>query len=298
MKETSDKIRYNGYVDHMTAGLDEMISPISYQFIDKNYSFLLKEKRDSVILEFGPGRGIMADYLLVNGFENVVLCEVDDQNANRLKTKYRNCKGVNVVNDNVLQLLKESSRRYNIVLSIQVVEHMSVDEIMQFYQRAALRLMENGFILSETTNAQNVIYGAVSRYLDITHCLSFTPKSLSEAARTSFEKTVFREYEILSPGDLIKLYLHDRRKLEDRINEYREFLGLEEGYFCSPVDKSISRRDKRFKKGFLSKTKAYMEKYYSFKLSNRISRYFLSHLDNEIFSRYLIGISFSGEREL
>ena len=80
---------------------------LGQNFITDN-NFLLKmntyieSSKNNIIIEIGPGKGALTEYLLKKNFKKLFLIEKDNNLASQLKLKYENKKNIFIINDDAL----------------------------------------------------------------------------------------------------------------------------------------------------------------------------------------------------
>ncbi len=80
---------------------------LGQNFITDN-NFLLKmndlidSKKNHIIIEIGPGKGALTEYLSKKNFKKLYLIEKDNNLADQLALKYRNIKNIFIINDDAL----------------------------------------------------------------------------------------------------------------------------------------------------------------------------------------------------
>jgi hypothetical protein len=164
-------------------------------------------------------------------------------------------------------------------MSFQVIEHISKGALVDLFDSAARWLENDWLFLSETINSQNLIYWNYYNYIDFTHRTSFTPKSLRELARSSFNKADFGDYKHPSIFKLIKFYLRDKKIMNKNIQRFNKTIGLE-------LDKNIIWW--WIQKWFVSRLIDYIKKYHYWKKSINFSRKYLNFVEEKYFSHFII----------
>ena len=156
------------------------ISPSGVRYFEKNYGNLLsKLAKDARILEIGPGAGAaFAQYLLKKGFANITLCEMVSDSARILSDAFGD--RLTVIKSDGTEYLRQSSAKLDCIFSAQVIEHFSYDGFTEFLKLSYASLKHGGYIVFETINTANMIYGTYLRYCDYTHRMGFTPRSLRQ----------------------------------------------------------------------------------------------------------------------
>lgn len=128
------------------------------------------------VLEVGPGVGEFVSYAQSIGIKHIDILDKDKDIIVNLKGGYR--KSIRNAYSSVSSL-KNSQDRYNFVVLIQVLEHISLDcqaETLNILYRS---LKKNGKLLIVVPNANNPL-GLIERYGDIQHKVSFTSRSIRD----------------------------------------------------------------------------------------------------------------------
>jgi 2-polyprenyl-3-methyl-5-hydroxy-6-metoxy-1,4-benzoquinol methylase len=188
--------KFDNYVASIQS--QESIWSAYYLEQEKNYGHLLPANFEASIIEFGPGRGYFVDWLLCKGYVNITLVEMDKENCRFLTKKYTNFPGVKVFADNMVSYLQSTNQIFDLIISKQVLEHIPINDIASVFKNGKKRLTENGVMVHETINASNVIYGTHYRYIDFTHTISFTEKSIREFSCTSVNVRNYERSSVLS----------------------------------------------------------------------------------------------------
>jgi SAM-dependent methyltransferase len=193
--------------------LDTRISPISIlgiRYFEKNYGKILRAiPENSGVLEIGPGGASFAQYLLHRGYKNITVCEVAGEKARALSRFFGD--SVKVIHRDAIDYLGDCSDRFDFIYAAQVVEHFHRDDVVRFLSRCYSSLNNGGYMIFETINCANVIYGQYLRYCDHTHRMGFTPRSLRQFLLSTGDFSRLRLIEIYPPGILDLLYCLRRR---------------------------------------------------------------------------------------
>jgi 2-polyprenyl-3-methyl-5-hydroxy-6-metoxy-1,4-benzoquinol methylase len=191
--------KFDDYIENLQTEL--MIWPAYYTEQDKNYNQSLPDDKNATILEFGPGRGYFTDWLICKGYQNITLVELDKGNCDFLKSKYKNFPNIGIIYGDMASYLVSTDRKYNYIISKQVIEHVDITDIHNVFNEGTCALEKGGCMIHETINASNLVYGTYYRYIDFSHTTSFTEKSLQEFCGTKLE---FRNYYHSSIYTLIR----------------------------------------------------------------------------------------------
>jgi len=267
------------YVSHIQE--KGVINISSYCLIDYNYRFLLDIlPKNSRILEIGPGNGFFVDWLLINGYINIALVDLDRNNVKYLKEKYKNLKSVKIYESDAVNFLKNCSESFDVIITRQLVEHLFLEEIFNFFRYSKNCLSENGLLINETINSCNLVYGNYFRYDDFSHYISFTPKSYIQFSYPYFS-TTFLNYKIPSTITLLKYYFS--KDVRNKINKLSKLL-----FYKNKKSVNIYNSNNSFKEK-LKMLINYHENYVAWKKSLKFSKKYLPN--EKIVSHFFIAIS-------
>lgn len=127
------------------------------------------------ILEIGPGVGITLAALVKAGYAQTEGVEGDETLAARnreigLKVRY-------VPRDQVMAHLASVAGQFDLIFCMHVIEHIPVDEQLEFVRAVTTALKPGGYFICETPNALGLA-ALYYRYGDWTHRSLFTVTSL------------------------------------------------------------------------------------------------------------------------
>ncbi len=176
----SDSFRtaiYNRYrtSKNNNAGENNDVPPVSRYATSIVKRFFPKDK-NSIVLDLGCGNGDLveaaynAGYNFVTGVDNSIEQIDSAQNRGTLRiTK----------NDIFLELNEVAESSIDVVVSIDIIEHLSKNEIQKLVILVYRALKNGGQWIVQTTNAESPFFGRI-RYGDLTHELAFTTSSLKQ----------------------------------------------------------------------------------------------------------------------
>lgn len=136
----------------------------------------LKSRKDISVLEVGPGLGEFVKYLNSVGVKDIDVIDSDRNVLKNLKTKFNI--STSYFSDNVISV-KNKLRKYDLIVLIQVLEHISPKVYFSVVKTLFLKLKKKGIILIVVPNANNPL-GSVERYGDLQHQMAFTSQSLKD----------------------------------------------------------------------------------------------------------------------
>jgi 2-polyprenyl-3-methyl-5-hydroxy-6-metoxy-1,4-benzoquinol methylase len=171
------------------------------------------------ILELGCGPGIFLTFLKNQGFSNASGIDISPEQVEIAQQQ-----GLNTQVANVLDYLKTTSEKYQVIFALDFIEHFTKDELLILVPLIANALQPGGWLILQTPNGQGlfphqVIYG------DLTHLAIFTPSSLEQLlCLFNFINFHFYETELATPDwkgkirsllwRIIKFKLNLIRKIE------------------------------------------------------------------------------------
>ena len=142
---------------------------------DHKYLPLLADlHRAAPILELGCGDGALLAYLAERGFSNLAGVDVSPEQVAVAKAR-----GLGVVCADALAYLPTQPSSRAALIAIDVLEHLTRDELVQLADAMFAALRPGGRLLIQTANGAGLFPGQVI-YGDLTHHTVFTPGSLSQ----------------------------------------------------------------------------------------------------------------------
>ena len=125
------------------------------------------------ILDIGCGMGYAMIALERSGFTNVSGVEVSSEQADSCRAKNLDVE----VTNNTVEYLDRAQGTYDVILALDVVEHIPVTEQLTFVGAIQKALTPGGIFICTVPNASSTL-AARWRYIDWTHTSSFTEFSL------------------------------------------------------------------------------------------------------------------------
>ena len=145
--------------------------------------------RDARIVDLGCGDGVLLHFLLEAGYRHVSGIDVSDEQIARAH-------GLGLFEarrgDIDTFLASADDRSLDVVLLIDVLEHLTREELFAVLDGVARVLSPGGVCIAHVPNAEG-LYGMRVRYGDLTHEQAFTARSMSQAfATVGFQSTATR----------------------------------------------------------------------------------------------------------
>lgn len=135
--------------------------------------------RDAQILDVACGIGYAVEMLRNAGYSNVRGIDVSAS-----QVEVAAARGLPVIHADVFDYLGNLDESLDAIIASDFIEHLDRNELFEFLESALQSLSPGGRLIVKTPNA-SCLFGARSRYLDLTHELVFTEKSLRAAFTAS-----------------------------------------------------------------------------------------------------------------
>ncbi len=159
----------------------------------------LPVEKKARIIDLGCGEGRILYLLKQMGYTNVEGVDISESQLQIARQV-----SDSVVKADVIEYLKNTSAKYDLIISLDVIEHFHKGNALDFLDFCRSRLSANGRLVLQTPNASSPFFGDV-RYGDFTHELGFTPRLLSQLIRRAgFQSTEVRETGPVPKGYSIK----------------------------------------------------------------------------------------------
>lgn len=137
---------------------------------------VLAAHRQEPVLEIGAGTGGTLRALRRAGF-----LQASGVDSSASQVQRANQLGVPVVLGDGLKVLADRpAASLGAIILLDVLEHLSVDQILDLLALARERLMPGGVLVVRVPNGEGLFSGAI-RYGDLTHLRAFTQRSLRQA---------------------------------------------------------------------------------------------------------------------
>jgi 2-polyprenyl-3-methyl-5-hydroxy-6-metoxy-1,4-benzoquinol methylase len=138
----------------------------------KTFGALIPSRVDSKIFEVGCGSGSFLFYLNQAGYSNTAGMDPDKGSIEAAKSM-----GIaEAVQGDAFGHLAKSPGSYDCVVAIDVMEHLTKDELFEKLDVVLAALKPGGTFIWRSPNADGPFFGRV-RYGDLTHELAFTKHS-------------------------------------------------------------------------------------------------------------------------
>jgi SAM-dependent methyltransferase len=130
--------------------------------------------RDAPILEIGCGAGGLLAYLGRRGFSHAHGIDISQEQVELALRR-----GVRAEQAEILEFLRNKSAEFAAIVAVDVLEHLTRDELLAVGQSILDALLPGGRLIVQTANGAGLLPGQVI-YGDLTHVTIFTPESLAQ----------------------------------------------------------------------------------------------------------------------
>ena len=134
---------------------------------------LLPADKGAKVLDVGCGMGFALLALRDMGFTNLSGVESDEGQSKSCQTKNLDV----TLADDTIEFLKQQAGKHDLILCLDVIEHIPVGIQLAFVHALSAALRSSGKLICTVPNANSVL-AARWRYNDWTHAASFTEHSL------------------------------------------------------------------------------------------------------------------------
>ena len=147
----------------------------------------LPQNHSVEILDLPCGYGNFLYFLKTQGYQNILGVDIDPQQV-ELATSI----GLNASVGDGLLFLKDKFNKYDLISSLDFLEHLTKDDLLGFLQLCFKALKKDGRIIIRVPCSDGP-FGARDRYNDITHEIGFT----SGAIKSVLKAVGFKDVIIL-----------------------------------------------------------------------------------------------------
>jgi SAM-dependent methyltransferase len=158
-----------------------------FQYYKHNYLPHMPISKTARVLVVSCGPGYLVNMLRETGYENVTGIDSDEE-----KIGYAVRRGLNCRTATAFEYL-ESSEEFDCIIPEQELNHLTLDEQLDFLALCRLRLRDGGRLLVYGLNGANPLVGSENLAHNIDHFNTFTEHSL----RQTLELSGFRDVELL-----------------------------------------------------------------------------------------------------
>ncbi len=189
--------------DRHQAEMNRFYSSVFSKDLEHAQRWLKKPAAQIKALDFGCGMGFFLNYLQSVGFASVHGFELDAGQADAARAV-----GLSIdQSDNSLQWLKQCTKKFDLIFSLDVLEHISPDSVQEFLVAIRNCLTDDGIFIATVPNANSTCAGRW-RYIDWTHRMSFTEHSLSHVMKLGGFHV-----ESISPSEIFRYYTKPKSRM-------------------------------------------------------------------------------------
>lgn len=129
------------------------------------------------LLELGCGSGELLSALRSDGFADA---KGADSSTDQVREAQR--RGVDVVQQDLLEFLQEGKADTDVIIAIDVLEHMSKEKLIDVLEAVYARLRPGGIFIARVPNPQCPFGGAIG-FGDVTHQTLLAPLAMQQVLR-------------------------------------------------------------------------------------------------------------------
>lgn len=129
------------------------------------------------ILDLGCGYGNFLYFLKTHGYKRVIGV---DTSIEEVKVCKRIFKSYKLVHADIFDYFENVHEKFDVIYLSHVLEHIPKDKIFNFISGVKKILNTNGIFIIVVPNSAAYFNSGVARYVDITHEIGFTDKSLRQ----------------------------------------------------------------------------------------------------------------------
>lgn len=123
----------------------------------------LPENKQAKILDVGCGYGRMLQFFSKRGYTDVTGVDMSPEQIEFARTIHPN-----VVQANALEFMGGHEEQFDMILAVDLIEHLTKDQILQFLDLSHRALKPGGQLIIQTPNADSP-FGTIHAFGDFTH---------------------------------------------------------------------------------------------------------------------------------
>lgn len=131
--------------------------------------------RKSKILDLGCGYGVFLDELKKLHYDSIEGVDVSQDQVEQARAIF-NLQGVSCAD--AIHYLEGKENAYDCVLAIDILEHLTYDDLITLTRLAYVSLGRGGRLVVQAPNGYSMMNHII--YSDLTHMRAFTPQSLEQ----------------------------------------------------------------------------------------------------------------------
>lgn len=138
----------------------------------------LPADKNAAIADLGCGWGALLHFFKARGYQNVTGVDVSAAQVAIARQT-----GAEVIQGSAADFAAKNPGRFDLLAALDIVEHLTRDEALQFLDACKLALKPGGRLIIQTPNADSPMVDSV-RYGDVTHETCYNASSLGSLLRT------------------------------------------------------------------------------------------------------------------
>jgi SAM-dependent methyltransferase len=146
-----------------------------YQYYKHNYLPHMPQNKGARILVISCGPGYLVNMLRDNGYDNVLGIDSDAG-----KISHATLRGLDCRTARAFEFLADSSEQFDAIIPEQELNHLTLDEQIEFLSLCAQRLRGGGSLLVYGLNGANPLVGSENLAHNIDHFNTFTEHSITQ----------------------------------------------------------------------------------------------------------------------
>ena len=156
--------------ENVEAGFDSF-----YAYYKANYLPHMPGNRDASILIISCGPGYLVNTLKRHGYTNVIGIDSDPD-----KVRYAAARSLNCSVAEAFPYLQQTEIKYDLIVPEQELNHLTLEEQIEFLQLCRQKLAQDGYIFVYGLNGANPMVGSETLAQNIDHFNTFTEYSLTQ----------------------------------------------------------------------------------------------------------------------
>ena len=146
-----------------------------YAYYKANYLPHMPDDRDASILVISCGPGYLVNTLQRHGYTNVTGIDSDPE-----KVRYAEKRNLNCSTAEAFPFLHQADADYDLIVPEQELNHLTLEEQIDFLELCRARLAPGGYVLVYGLNGANPLVGSETLSQNIDHFNTFTEYSLTQ----------------------------------------------------------------------------------------------------------------------
>ena len=123
-----------------------------------------KLDKNKKIIDIGCGRGEFLEFLYENGFKNICGVDINEEMTKEIK------EDITVYIDEGVKFLKQQpAKSVGLISSFHMIEHIDFEKVIELIKESFRVLDDEGILIIETPNPENLKVSSESFYLDYSH---------------------------------------------------------------------------------------------------------------------------------